>query len=262
MDETPDERAKRRRQRLLFDGIAEDYDAVRQGYAHEVVDLLFDTTELVSRDPVLEVGCGSGQLTMALAQRGVAVTAIDIGASMVELAARRVSGFDVKFQASAYENLEAPDGAFAAVVSGTAFHWIDPEVAWRKSAALLRPAGWIAILGTSERYDDPFGAEFREQWIRYSDDGGAWATTPKPTLPEIIASTGLFEPAVTHRHLARRTMHADAVVALEQTRATTLSFSDSTRSAFVDDLRRLLGTIDVVPLTQETTVTMARLISS
>jgi len=54
-------------------------------------------------------------------------------------------------------------------------------------------------------------------------------------------------------------MAAEAVVDLEQTRATTLSFSDSMRAAFVADLRRLLAGIEIVPLTQETSLTMARL---
>lgn len=261
-EETEEERGKRRRQRLLFDGIAANYDATRHGYDSEVVDVVFATAELKPGDPVLEVGCGTGQLTVALAQRGVALAAIDIGPTMIRLATRRVAPYEVHLRTCAYEDLDAPDGSYKLIVSGTAFHWIDPNIAWRKSAALLRPGGWMAILSTAERYDDPIGAAYREQWIRYSEDGGAWAATPRPTLAETISSTELFEPAVTHVHRERRTMPAETVVGLEQTRATTLSFDIPTRAAFVEDLRQLLATTDLVSLTQETSLTMARLAGS
>ena len=88
-EETDDQRAKRRRQRLLFDGIADKYETTRHGYAPEVVDALFTAAELGIDDPVLEVGCGTGQLTLELARRRVALTAIDIGNTMIELASRR-----------------------------------------------------------------------------------------------------------------------------------------------------------------------------
>jgi hypothetical protein len=142
--------------------------------------------------------------------------------------------------------------------SATAFHWIDPEIAWKKSAALLRPQGWIAILATAERYDEPVGKAFREQWIRYSTEGGAWATTPKPTLADTIASTALFHDAVTSTHLERRSITPDTMVRLAQTRATTLSYDAATRDRFFADLRDLLDGLDEVPLTQETTLTMAQ----
>jgi SAM-dependent methyltransferase len=34
---------------------------------------------------------------------------------------------------------------FDLVISSAAFHWIDPEVAFGKSARLLRPGGWLAL---------------------------------------------------------------------------------------------------------------------
>lgn len=70
----------------------------------------------------------------------------------------------------------------------------------------------MAILSTAERYDDPFGSALRDQWIRYSDDGGAWATTLRPTLEQTIAATGWFEPAQTYTHQDRRSLHPGGAV--------------------------------------------------
>lgn len=166
--------------------------------------------------------------------------------------------FDVRFEICAFEDFDAPTGSFSALVSATAFHWVDPEVGWRRAADLLRPDGWLAILSTAERYDDPIGTAYREQWIRYSDDGGAWASAPRPTLTDVLESSGLFLPPATHTHHERRTLDAEMVIALEQTRATTLSFDDGTRRAFVADLRSLLGDRDEIPLTQVTVLTLAQ----
>lgn len=256
--ETTAEREKRRRQRALFDSIAERYDDTRERYPEEIVDELLSTAGVGAGSPVLEVGCGTGQLTSQLAERGVALTAIDIGPSMVAAARKHVEGLDVALRVCAFEDLEAPDGSFEAIVSATAFHWIDPDVAWAKSAELLRPGGWIAILSTGERYDDPLASAYREQWIRYSDDGGAWATGTRPTLVETIASTRLFEDAVTSVHHRRRVVPAEVMVALECTRATFLSYDAPTRERFVADLRHLLDGQAEIPLTQETVMTMAR----
>ena len=49
-----------------------------------------DSLRLPASAPVLEIGCGSGRTTMALAKRGFTVAAIDSVESMVDIATRRV----------------------------------------------------------------------------------------------------------------------------------------------------------------------------
>ena len=77
---------------------------------------------------------------------------------MVAAARRRLPGSAVSFQVASFEDFAAADGSVDLIVSGTAFHWIDPEVRFRKPARLLHPGGRLALLETGERYDDPFGA--------------------------------------------------------------------------------------------------------
>jgi SAM-dependent methyltransferase len=91
-------------------------------------------------------------------------------------------------------DLATPDQSFDLVISSAAFHWIDPEVAFSKSARLLRPGGWLALLDTEERYDHPLGSELDALWIRYADTGGAWDR--RPSHPEAIAATSLFTTPV------------------------------------------------------------------
>lgn len=89
---------------------------------------------------MLEIGCGTGQLTRELAGRTLNLTAIDIGAAMVETARRNVADPMARFQTSSFEDF-ADSGSFDLIVSTTAFHWVDPGIGLAKAARLLRPGG-------------------------------------------------------------------------------------------------------------------------
>src|SRR5262249_16787138 len=69
MAEDAQQRARRERLRTGFDRIAERYDATRVGYPDALVDAMLATAGVGPGDPVLEVGCGTGQLTRQLAER-------------------------------------------------------------------------------------------------------------------------------------------------------------------------------------------------
>ena len=90
--ETGPERGRRRYQRTLFDGVAGLYQASRPGYPGHLVEFAVATAGLDAGSTVLEVGCGTGQLTERLAGFGFALTAIDIGPSMIAATRHRLDG--------------------------------------------------------------------------------------------------------------------------------------------------------------------------
>lgn len=131
----------------LFDRVAEEYDRVRLDYPAALVDTACSIADLRPGSPVVEIGCGTGKLTAALAERELHVEAVDPGARMVEVARGRVgSSAGVSFRIGRFEDVELPPGAFAAAFSATAFHWVDPSVGWAKVARLLHPGGVFALL--------------------------------------------------------------------------------------------------------------------
>lgn len=258
--ETAGERARRRYQRELFDGVASLYQDTRPGYPGELVEFVVATAGVSAGDPVLEVGCGTGQLTERLASFGFELTAIDIGPAMVAAARRRVAGRPESFRAIGFEELEAADSSFGLVVSGGAFHWVDPEVRFGKAARLLRPGGWLAVLNHSERYDEPFKSVLGGMWQARNDaDVGAWVSGWVDA--GVIAATGLFEDAVRSSLTWRLTRSVDAIVGVESTRAISLSWPPDVQRGFAREMRAYLespGTADGVGLTMESWVTMAR----
>ena len=136
-----------RRYGKVFDEIAAEYDRSRPAYPDELVDQACQVAGIGSGDQVLEVGCGSGQLTRALAARGLRVTALEPGKSLIALARQNLEGAGaVEFVNAQFEDALLPRERFAAVFSASAFHWVDPEVSWQKAADVLVPGGTLALV--------------------------------------------------------------------------------------------------------------------
>lgn len=256
-EENEQERAKRRHQRTLFDGVAQLYQASRPGYPREMVEFLVATAGVGVGSQVLEVGCGTGQLTESLLSFGFDLTAIDIGPAMIATARVRLGNQAVSFEAASFEDFAAADGSLDLIIAATAFHWVDPEVKFTKPARLLRPGGWLALISTGERYDDPFGTKLLDMWIARSNEDGSWA---KRNVFAAVSFTdsGLFEEPVQREDARPAVMPVDVVVAVENTRATSLSWSADVRQQFRQELGRHLEPETRVHLTQRTMLTMAR----
>jgi len=136
-----------RRYGKVFDEIAAEYDRRRPTYPDELVDRACQVAGIGSGDHVLEVGCGSGQLTRSLAARGLHVTALEPGKNLMALARQHLEGAgEVEFVNTRFEDAVLPRGQFQAVFWASAFHWVDPEVSWQKTADVLVPGGTLALV--------------------------------------------------------------------------------------------------------------------
>src|SRR6516225_5020838 len=136
-----------RRYGKTFDLVAAEYDRHRPTYPDELVAQACQVAGIESGDEVLEVGCGSGQLTRALAARGLHVTALEPGKSLIALARQNLEGAgEVEFVNAQFEDALLPREQFQAVFSASAFHWIDPNVSWQKAADVLVPGGTLALI--------------------------------------------------------------------------------------------------------------------
>src|SRR5580700_8581333 len=153
----------------VFDEIAAEYDRHRPTYPDELVDQACQVAGLGSGDHVLEIGCGSGQLTRSLVARGLHVTALEPGTSLIALARQNLDGAgEVEFVNTQFEDALLPREQFQAVFSASAFHWIDPRVGWQKTADVLVPGGTLALVqycgleeARSKRYQEAALAAIR-----------------------------------------------------------------------------------------------------
>lgn len=136
-----------RRYGQVFDEVAAEYDRHRPTYPGELVDQACQVAGIGSGDQVLEVGCGTGQLTRALLARGLHVTALEPGQNLIALARLNLEGAGaVELVNARLEDALLPREQFQAVFSASAFHWVDPEVSWQKAANVLVPGGTLALV--------------------------------------------------------------------------------------------------------------------
>jgi SAM-dependent methyltransferase len=95
---------------------------------------------------ILDVGCGTGQLTAGLAQAGAQVVGVDSSAAMIEQARRNYP--DIPFEQADARALPFR-GEFDAVFSNAALHWIKEagEAAESMNSALRRGGRVVVELG-------------------------------------------------------------------------------------------------------------------
>jgi SAM-dependent methyltransferase len=95
--------------RAIFDEAAELYDRARPGYPAALFDDLAELTPLRPGSRVLEIGPGTGQATLPLAERGYQVVAVELGADLAAVARRKLAGFpNVEVVTAAFEDWPLP----------------------------------------------------------------------------------------------------------------------------------------------------------
>lgn len=109
-----------------------------------------DEFALAPGSRVLEIGCGAGFLTVALAQRGLRVQAIDSAEDMVELTRRHVAahgaGELLSVEVGDVYALACEDDSFDIVVALGVIPWLaQPELALREIARVSRPDGHVLL---------------------------------------------------------------------------------------------------------------------
>jgi len=121
---------------------------------------------------VLELGCGSGDLSLQLAPRVAALDALDPSEPMLEAARARAGAShpNVRWLAAAAESFQ-PDSAYSLAVAAESLHWMEWSVVLPRVASWLRPGAVLAIV-TRELAPLPWDAELGKLIATHSTNRG------------------------------------------------------------------------------------------
>jgi ubiquinone/menaquinone biosynthesis C-methylase UbiE len=189
----------------LYRGTASYYDEFRPPYP---VELIVDLCRRASAHGahgahgggrLLDLACGPGTATFALADRFDDVLAVDLEPEAIELArekARTLGIRNVTWVVGRAEDVDADaGGTFDLVTIGTAFHRLDRRRVAENAMRWLRPGGHLALLWNTTPLHD----------------GADWQRTLRDVVVEWMDRLGATDrvPADLERHL---TEHPHAAV--------------------------------------------------
>jgi len=237
--------------RRTFDGVAGRYQEARPEYPDELYAALISLAGLRPEADVLcEVGPGSGKATLPLARRGFRITCVELGPALAAEARRNLAGFDwVTVVNADFESWRpaSPEG-FGLVFAATAWHWIAPDVRYRKAWELLKPGGhlafWEAVHVVPEG-GDPFFREIQDVYDEINEGipPGSDFATPESLADSTaeIKATGLFTDVTVRRFDWEIRYTAESYIRLLDTFSGHIAMADWQRDRLYGEIRRRLA---------------------
>jgi SAM-dependent methyltransferase len=203
-----------REPRLVFGEVADLYERVRPSYPPALVDDVISLAGLGAWSSngaarALEVGAGTAKATILFAQRGVTVHALEPSPAMASIARRKCSPYpSVTIEESGFEQWQRAAPPFDLVFSAQAWHWVKPEMRYRRAREALRDRGLLAVFWSRPCWERcSLREELRAAYARTAPDFGP---DPGPMHPgseiapsrwedwdaEIASADGLEQPEV------------------------------------------------------------------
>jgi SAM-dependent methyltransferase len=131
---------------LHFDVNSEIYDGVRPGYPQEIYNLISKFKKFDSNSMILEIGAGNGIASQEIYNNWQSkMVLIEPGENLCKLLHNRFkNNKDIKVENIFFEVYEN-ENLFDAIISATAFHWLDLSIKYKKSYDLLKNDGLLIL---------------------------------------------------------------------------------------------------------------------
>src|SRR5262245_13836672 len=175
-----------------FSGLADAYARHRPSYPDEAVRAVISRANLGRASLLVDVGCGTGISARLFAERGIQVIGIEPNSAMRRRAEVTPcpAGPPPRYRDGTAEATGLPDATADCIVSAQAFHWFDAGAALRDFHRLLKPGGWVALLGYERDESGPFTEAVGDVY-RTSPDAAA-VEGPRAKALDVLAAHPLF----------------------------------------------------------------------
>lgn len=176
-----------------FGRSADAYLRGRPQYPGEAIDWLWKALVLAPGALVVDVGAGTGKLTLELIERGAAVVAVEPVDAMRERLVDAIPAATVLPDSA--ESMPVDAASADAVVAAQAFHWFATDAALREFHRVLRHGARLGLIWNRRRLDDPLQAAISRLLEPHRGDAprhasGAWR---RP-----LDRSSLFESVAEH----------------------------------------------------------------
>ncbi|MGW4249345.1 class I SAM-dependent methyltransferase [Nocardia sp. NPDC004722] len=151
------------------------YDRTRPPYPAAMIERILAATPGKS---LLDVGCGTGIEARQFRDAGAVVLGVEPDARMADFA--RATGIEV--ETGTFETWDPSDRRFDGVISGTAWHWVDPVAGAVRAAHVLRPGGRLAAFWHVPQMPPEVVASFADAYRRWLPDSPASLVADRPAL--------------------------------------------------------------------------------
>lgn len=144
----------------LYLGSAPYYVQGRLPYAPDLANRLADALHLDGHSRLIDVGCGPGVLTLALAHLFDEVVGVDPDEGMLAEGQHRATAAgiaNIRWVRGRAEELPADLGTFRVATFGQSFHWMDRDLVASVIRSMLEPGG--AFVQIADAKDAPSAVE-------------------------------------------------------------------------------------------------------
>lgn len=145
-----------------------DYAAYRPTYPPEIADVLRDAAP--DGETAVDVGCGTGQLTVLLAERFETVVGLDPSEDQI---ANATPAANIVYRVSPAETLAVDDSSASLIAAAQAAHWFDLPAFYREVLRIAVPGAALALItygvvelddDLSDRFDTFYRDEIGPYW--------------------------------------------------------------------------------------------------
>lgn len=129
-----------------FNHAAKVYNQVRPSYPKAVIDFIIEKTNIASDHFILEIAPGTGQATMSFAERGYKIHCVELGEELARILKEKTQHHDVTVEVGDFDLWEPTIKSADMILCATAFHWLNPKIAFEKCASLLSQDGKLVLM--------------------------------------------------------------------------------------------------------------------
>lgn len=231
--------------RVSFD---EDPDAYDRSRPVAPAHVFHDIARLAGLRPgstVVEIGPGTGQATRPLAERGLRILALELGPHLAERARQNLASFpDVEVVATSFEAWDPGPAKFDAVLACNSFHWLEPDIRFAKSAAVLAPRGHLIVLAMSWVVPDDadrFWWDVQDDYVAVGGQRVDPATKHPDSVGDLgpaVQECGCFEEPTIERCRFDVTFTADRYATNLSTQSGIKELAPDVRAELIHRIRR------------------------